>query len=724
MPEESQTQASIQPDYAELEARYAEIVREQALQLLLQKSHAEQVDGQVFSALPPVGSEVEPQNDSGPGLIDGLKARAAELSRPFWHRREAIALFAGGPLALIVFALVIYTLFLPQSIRYAFAAQKSCVASPALFPSLLKTGSQGTFRLSHEPTVSIGHTAIFSYRLCASPSRGPLASTSYANRQSIGVGGLRIGKSIKVVTAKYPLAFAGNLGAKAIPIEKPLTFKLNLPDATFDYAVAANGQTSACSKQKNVLNCGLKPLKLAYAANYNVSLVRVFKGQTTGTVLSKSLRTITATAITQTSINQGSTVYDRPQQITINADKTITKLGTVSLAIKNTGGGTTNVPITSSFKGQTITVNIANPLPRKTALDLHIDSLTASDSSSLEQPYDLAFTTSGGPKVNGDNIPSYGLASGQAMVVSFDQPLNTGQDPAQFVSLLVNGAKQPASITRSGQQLIIRPVNAFPVCVSVSVQISGAAQNAYQVAGDSAWTYTSRSHCYTTYSIGTSVKGRPITAYQFGSGPNMVLYIAAMEGNEQNSAVLLQQWIPNIDANPGKIPAGRTIVVIPQINPDGYAANTRLNAAGIDLNRNFPANNWQTQVTEPLANTVWTNDGGPSPLSAPESKALADFYAAHRPRLTLTMHSHGGIVEANDAGDSIALGAKYASLAGYRAIPTSAIGNFFNYTTTGAFEDWANDKLGLPVLEVELLSPTAPEYSRNLSALWAMAQVP
>jgi len=688
-PEESQTETSIRQDFAELEARYAKIVRQPA----------------------------------SSGFTERVKARAAKLWQPVWRRRETIALVVGSPLALVVFILVVYMLFVPQSIRYAFADRQNCVVSPAVFPSVFKTDSGGTFKLSREPAVSIGHTALFSYRLCATPSRGPLASTKYASRQWVSLAGWHLGKSIKVVTGGYPVAFAGSLGTKAIPLQKPLTFKLSLSDATFNYEVAANGQTSPCIKQKTELSCDLAPLKLGYAANYQASLVRVFHGQPAGTVLSKNVQTITATAISQTSINAGTTVYTQPQQITISADKTITQLGTVSLTTKNASGGVTNIPITTSFKGQTVTVNITSPLPRKTALDLHISDLTASDDSSLEQPYDLAFTTSGGPKVNGDNIPSYGLASGQTMVVSFDQPLNAGQDPNQFASLLVNGAKQPATISLSGQQLIIKPANGFPVCASVSVQISGAAQNAYQVAGDSAWTYTSRSHCYTTYSIGTSVKGRPITAYQFGSGPSLVLYIAAMEGNEQNSAELLQQWIPNIDANPGKIPAGRTLVIIPQINPDGFAADTRLNAASIDLNRNFPASNWQTQVTEPLANTVVTDDGGPSPLSAPESKALADFYAASRPRLTLTMHSHGGIVEANDAGDSIAQGQKYALLASYKAIPTSAIGNFFNYSTTGAFEDWANDKLGLPVLEVELQSPTAPEYSRNLSALWAMAQV-
>jgi protein MpaA len=657
-----------------------------------------------------------------------LEARyAAAVQRQLWRLRlrrwARWGLFASAPLGALILILIALMLFLPQSIRYDFANQKSCVVSPVIFPNSFKTDSAGTFKLSRKTSLTIYHTPVFSYRLCASPALSPRAQTAYTKHQWLFLGSWHLGKVVKVITANYPVAAAVNLSNKAIPIQKPLKFNLNLADATFDYAVSANGQTSPCTREKTMLSCSLVPLKLDYAASYHASLVRVFHGQSEGTVLAKTFQTITATAISQTSINSGATVYDKPQQITLTTDKTITSLQTLSMSIKNTDGTSTNVPITSSFEGQTITINIASPLPRKTTFDVHIANVMASDDSTLEQPYDLTFTTSGGPKVSGTNMPSYGMASGQAITVDFDQAPDPNQDPNQFASLLVNGVKQPATLTLSGQRLTIQPANGYPVCASVTVQLSAAAQNAYGVSGDSSWSYSSRSHCYTTFSIGTSVKGRPITAYQFGSGPSMVLYIAAMEGNEQNSANLLTQWIPNIDANPSKIPSYRTIVVIPQINPDGYAADTRLNADGIDLNRNFPANNWQTQVTEPLANNVLTNDGGPYPLSEPESQALANYFQANHPRLTLTEHSHGGIVEANDAGDSIGLGAQYAALAGYRAIPTFAIGNFFDYTTTGAFEDWANDKLGLPVLEVELSSPTSSEYSRNLPALWAMAQV-
>lgn len=699
--EESRSQELAPHDYAELEARYSQIVGEQKRQLDIH-------------GIPRVDDYAR-----GEQL---LKVRITRFLHSAWRRKARISLAIGGSLAVIILLFIASTIFLPQSIRYAFAQQKNCVSSPLIFPSIFKTDSGGVFALSRTSSVSIGHTTIFSSQVCATPTRYPLSSARYTNHQWLSIAGVHIGKSIKVVTADYPVAFVGSLGTKAIPIEKPLLFKLNLPDATFNYSVVVNGQAAACSKQKTALRCSLTPLKLAYGERYDASLMRVFHGHAVGVVFSKPVQTITATAISQTSIDPGATVYSQPQQITITTDKVITNLQAVSLTTKNANGTSTAVPITTSFKGQTIIVNITSPLPRETAFDLHIDNLTASDDSTLEQPYDLTFTTSGGPKVIGSNIPSFGLSSGQAMTVTFDQALNPSQDPNQFASLLVNGAKQSASMTVRGQELIIQPTGSYPVCANVTVQLSVLAQNIYGVDGNSAWSYASRSHCYTTFSIGTSVKGRPIVAYQFGSGSSMVLYIAAMEGNEQNSANLLQQWIPNIDANPGKIPSYRTLVVIPQINPDGYAADTRLNADGIDLNRNFPANNWQTQVTEPLANTVWTNDGGPSPLSEPESQALANFYTAHRPRLTLTMHSHGGIVEANDAADSVALGAQYASIAGYRAIPTYAIGNFFDYSTTGAFEDWANDKLGLPVLEVELESATADEYSRNLPALWAMAQ--
>ena len=651
-----------------------------------------------------------------------IRLRLALLLKAFWRHRKVITIITSCSLLVIIVAGFIVFTFLPPVIHYSFADHESCVDNPALFPNLFKSGPKTTFSLTRISDVSIGKTSIFSYKLCVTLNSIPSPQVTYIDHQQLSIGGLHISRSIRIITPDFPSVANVNLGSKAIPINKPIVFKLNQFDATFNYAIVANGQTSPCSKQKTTLTCSLSPLKFSYADSYKTSLNRAFHGQTAGTVFSKAVQTITATAITQTSIDPGAIIFDKPQEITLQTNKTLTGLQSITLSIKN-ADGTTNIPTTSSFSGNTITVNFTNQLPRQALFNLHIDDLTASDQSTLQQPYDLTFTTSGGPQVAGVNLPSFGVAFNQTIVLTFNQDLLASQTASSLASLTVNGVAQPASYSLSGDQLIIQPAADFPVCASINVQLNDQVQNDYGISGNSAWSFTTRSHCYTTFSIGRSVEGRPITAYQFGNGPSMVLCIGAMEGNEQNSSKLLSQWITNVDANPNKIPSYRTLVIIPTINPDGFAADRRLNADGIDLNRNFPANDWQTAVTEPTAPTVWTNDGGQYPLSEPESQALANYYTAHLPRLTLTMHSHGGIVEANDAGDSDSLGTQYASLAGYGAIPTYAIGNFFDYTTTGAFEDWANNKLGLPVLEVELESATSDEYSRNLPALWAMAQV-
>jgi protein MpaA len=638
---------------------------------------------------------------------------------------KKVAIF-GGPILVLLLLFFIYSVLLPRNLDYNFASSNNCASSPLLFPSLFARTTSGTFELKRTDTKLLG-VSVYSGHVCAKPIAGPKAALSYKTSEWLNVFGFKISKKINVGTGDYVLADAPKLGESAIPIEKPLVIKLNRPDQTFEYVVSANGQSAQCLKTSRQISCNLSALKLAYGSNYNVTLERDFDDHISGTLLSKNIQTITATAISNTSIAAGATVFDKPNQVVLTTSKSLNSLSGLTLSYKNSSGTMTTVPIKYSFKGNQITINWTTTLPRQTTFDVHLTNVQAADYSTLEQPYDLNFITSGGPTVSGDNIPSYGLDPTQSLNVSFNQPLDTNQNITSEIALLVNGQPASATVTLNGNQAItVTPNSAYPVCATVKLQFSPNIESNYDVSGNSSWSYSSRSHCYTTFSIGTSVQGRPLTAYEFGSNldSNMVLFIANMEGNEQNSANLLTQWIPDIDANPGKIPSGRTVVVIPHINPDGYVADTRLNAAGIDLNRNFPANNWSEQVTEPLGNGVVTNDGGPYPLSAPESQALASFYEAHKPMLTLTMHSHGGIVEANDAGNSDALGATYASLADYKAIPTYKIGNFFDYTTTGAFEDWANNKLNLPVLEVELESPTNDEYSRNLPALWEMVKNP
>src|SRR5262249_44385820 len=71
-------------------------------------------------------------------------------------------------------------------------------------------------------------------------------------------------------------------------------------------------------------------------------------------------------------------------------------------------------------------------------------------------------------------------------------------------------------------------------------------------------------------------------------------------------------------------------------NPDGVAADTRGNAHGVDLNRNFSFD--------------WTHlsggeYSGAGPLSEPESRAARRFLSQVQPDLTIWFHQPFGIVD-------------------------------------------------------------------------------
>ena len=125
--------------------------------------------------------------------------------------------------------------------------------------------------------------------------------------------------------------------------------------------------------------------------------------------------------------------------------------------------------------------------------------------------------------------------------------------------------------------------------------------------------------------IGHSVKGRPIRAWHLGdrTSPVKAVFIATMHGNESGPASILN------DLRDGPPITGADIWVVPYMNPDGYARNTRQNAHRVDLNRNFPVN-WIRQYG--------TYNSGRRPASEPETRAMMRFLGVIRPRFIVSFH--------------------------------------------------------------------------------------
>ena len=124
--------------------------------------------------------------------------------------------------------------------------------------------------------------------------------------------------------------------------------------------------------------------------------------------------------------------------------------------------------------------------------------------------------------------------------------------------------------------------------------------------------------------IGRSVSGRPIMAYHLGEvGKPKAIVFASMHGNEPAPRQIL--WA----LRDGPPIHGVDLWVVPSYNPDGLARDTRKNAHGVDLNRNYPYK-WRDLDGD--------YESGPSPASEPETKAVMAFLRDVHPRWIVSFH--------------------------------------------------------------------------------------
>ena len=101
--------------------------------------------------------------------------------------------------------------------------------------------------------------------------------------------------------------------------------------------------------------------------------------------------------------------------------------------------------------------------------------------------------------------------------------------------------------------------------------------------------------------IGYSVQGRAIPAIFIGNGTRYAIIDGSIHGNEKTGtfaclriAELLIEYYRSDPYWKSRL-AQYTVIVVPVLNPDGFAKNTRENANGVDLNRQFPPKGTTTQ---------------------------------------------------------------------------------------------------------------------------------
>ncbi len=185
--------------------------------------------------------------------------------------------------------------------------------------------------------------------------------------------------------------------------------------------------------------------------------------------------------------------------------------------------------------------------------------------------------------------------------------------------------------------------------------------------------------------IGTSREGRAIEAHSLGEGP-VVLVLGGMHGDEPHGAYCAAMLLDEADEIADRAP-DRRVVIVRAVNPDGLEAETRGNAARVDLNRNFPTENWSPRPGRGRFRS------GPHAGCEPETQAVVALVEQLEPQRILTLHAPLEVVnyDGPDDGGPAAIGAA----CGY---PVSAD---IGYATPGSFGTYAGVERAIPTITLE-----------------------
>jgi hypothetical protein len=207
--------------------------------------------------------------------------------------------------------------------------------------------------------------------------------------------------------------------------------------------------------------------------------------------------------------------------------------------------------------------------------------------------------------------------------------------------------------------------------------------------------------------FGRSAQGRKLVVSPFGQ-PRVrrkVLVIGCIHGTEC-AGVDIARAILEI----GCPPTHADVWVVPDLNPDGRRARTRVNARGVDLNRNF-AGGWR-RIGAPGDPQY----AGPHPFSEPETRAARRLIRRLHPAITIWYHQgQGPLVRASGASVTAARAYARRSRLPFRVLPWLA----------GTAPHWQNVAFpGTSSFVVEL--PDGPlssrQAARHAGAVLALAR--
>jgi protein MpaA len=180
--------------------------------------------------------------------------------------------------------------------------------------------------------------------------------------------------------------------------------------------------------------------------------------------------------------------------------------------------------------------------------------------------------------------------------------------------------------------------------------------------------------------VGMSVRNRPIMCLVHGFGPDVILIMATIHGNEPAGTPLVRQLNDYLQQHP-ELLTGRTVVLLPVANPDGLALGKRYNVNNVDLNRNFEAANRQNN-----------NTNGQTAFSEPEARAIKQLILEYMPDRIVSIHQPLTCIDYDGPAQMLA-----EQMARYCDLPVKKLG-----ARPGSLGSYAGVTLGIPIITFEM----------------------